>query len=101
MAPVSQDRPNRHRGVVRSPGDLTVPRSVLDDDLDALELLELGVARGGHRAAEGADEVHGAVGDAGGAEHDLLERPDGLEADALAAGELGVRGLAPPVEAAA
>ena len=58
-----------------------------DDDLDPLELLELRVAGGGHGALEGADQVHGAVGDAGGAEQDLLEGADGLELDPLAAGQ--------------
>src|SRR4249919_1167229 len=60
------------------------PRSG-DDDLDALELLELGVTGGRHRAAEGADQVHRPVGDAGGTEEDLLERADRADLDAFTA----------------
>src|SRR3954469_4245337 len=37
-------------------------RDSLDDDLAPLELLELGVAGGRHRAAQRAHQVHGAVG---------------------------------------
>src|SRR3954447_26604296 len=48
----------------------SVTRPSLDHDLDALELLELGVARGRHRAAQRADQVHGAVGDPGRPEED-------------------------------
>src|SRR3954453_15395501 len=58
--------------------------SSLNDDLDPLELLDLGVARGRHRPAAGADQVHGAVGDPRRAEEDLLERADRLELDPLA-----------------
>ena len=47
---------------------------LLDDDLDALELLELGVAGRRHRPTQRADQVHRAVGDAARAEEDLLER---------------------------
>src|SRR6478735_4803265 len=74
---------------------------LLDDDLHPLELLELGVAGGGHRPAQCTDQVHGAVGDPRGPEQDLLERADGLELDALAARQLGVVRLGTPVEAPA
>src|SRR5690349_16769489 len=77
------------------------PQVLLDHDLDPLELLDDGVARRRHRPAQGTDEVHGAVGDVGGAEEDLLERADGVEADPLAARQLAVVGLGAPVEAAA
>src|SRR5918992_4142660 len=72
---------------------------LLDHDLDALELLELGVAGGGQRALQGADEVHGAVGHPGGTEEDLLERADGRELHPLAARQVGVVRLPAPVEA--
>src|SRR4051794_19035340 len=59
-----------------------------DDDLDALELLEIGVARGRHRAAQRAHQVHSAVGLGRRTEQDLLERGDSADLDARAAREL-------------
>src|SRR3954451_11874743 len=63
-------------------------RWLLDDDLDALELLELGGAGRGHRAAQRPDQVHRAVGDVRGAEQDLLERADAADVHPLAARQL-------------
>jgi hypothetical protein len=76
------------------------PAGSLDDDLDPLELLELGVAGGGHRPAQRADQVHGAVGHAGGPNRISSSVPTVLELDAL---PRAARGGAPraPVEAAA
>src|SRR5690606_39617818 len=71
------------------------------DDLDPLELLELGVAGGRHRVAQCADEVRRAVRGDRGSEEDLLERPGGAHLDAVAAGEGRVVRLAAPVVAAA
>src|SRR5256885_8101385 len=48
-----------------------------DDDLRLLELLDRGVATGGHRELEGPEEVHRAVVDLGRAEQDLPEGPPG------------------------
>src|SRR4051812_38936488 len=59
--------------------------ALLDDDLDPLELLELGVTGRRHGAPERADDVHGAVGDPRGTEEDLLERPDAADLHPLAA----------------
>src|SRR6478609_3132205 len=75
--------------------------SSLNDDLDPLELLDLGVAGGRHRAAQRADEVHGAVRHPRGPEEDLLERPDRLELHPLAAREVVVVRFGAPVEASA
>src|SRR5690606_38668850 len=61
-----------------------------DDDLDALELLEVGVAGRSHRAAQRTDEVERAVGRAAGAGAGLLERPRRAHARAPAGRELGV-----------
>ncbi len=72
-----------------------------DDDLDALELLEVGVAGRRHRAAQAADEVHRAVGHVRRAVQDLGERADRPSSHAVAARQLGVRGLDAPVEALA
>src|SRR6202041_3023981 len=69
--------------------------------LDALELLQVGVAGRGHRAAERAHQVHRAVGHGGRAVQDLLQGADGADLDARAAGQFGVVGLAPPVVAVA
>src|SRR5699024_6623236 len=71
-----------------------------DDDLDPLELLEVGVAGRGHRPTQGADEVDGAVGRVAGAVEDLLEGADRAHAHALAARQLRVVGLRAPVPAA-
>src|SRR3954467_752382 len=51
-------------GTLATTGGNTSARRV-DDDLDPLELLEVGVAGRGHRPAQSADDVHGAVGDVG------------------------------------
>jgi hypothetical protein len=56
-----------------------------DDDLDALELLEVGVPGGRHRPPQRPDEVGRPVGDAGGAEQDLLQGAGGADVDPLAA----------------
>src|SRR4051812_12903942 len=50
---------------------VTISGSSLNDDLDPLELLDLRVAGGGHRPAQRADQVHGAVGDPRRTEEDL------------------------------
>ena len=71
-----------------------------DGHLDPLELLQVGVAGRRHGPPERADEVHRAVGDAGGAVQDLLQTPDGAHVDPLAAGDLGVVGFRAPVVAA-
>src|SRR5271155_5922881 len=68
-----------------------------DDYLDALDLLEAGVAGRGHRPAQRAHQVHRAVGNGRRAVQDLLQGADGADPDAGAAGEFGVVGLAPPV----
>src|SRR5690606_12700629 len=72
-----------------------------DDDLDALELLEVGVPGRGHRAPQRADEVERAVRLAARAEQDLLQRARRADADALAARELRVVRLGTPVPAVA
>src|SRR5690606_17414828 len=72
-----------------------------DDDLDALQLLDLGVPRGRHGPAQGADEVGGAVRHLARAEEDLLERSDRADLDARATWQLTVVGLGAPVVATA
>src|ERR1700733_2146856 len=72
-----------------------------DDDLDPLELLQLRVARGRHRALERAHQVHRAVRNGRRAEQDLLKRPDRVDLDPRATRQLWVVGLAAPVVAAA
>ena len=67
-----------------------------DDDLDPLELLDLGVSGGRHCLAQGADEVHGAVGDRGRAEQDVLEAADRRELGALTARQRVMPGLRSP-----
>jgi len=71
-----------------------------EDDLDPLELLEVGVSGGGHRLAQRPDQVRRAVGDGGRTVEDLLERADAADLDAAAARELGVVRFGTPVEAA-
>src|SRR4029077_17710939 len=91
--------PGHGHRLVGLPERRRTTEELLDNDLDPLELLELGVAGGGHRPPQGADEVHGAVGHPRGAEQDLLERPDALHLDPLASWQLGVDRLTAPVEA--
>src|SRR5215207_6138163 len=71
-----------------------------DDDLDALELFDFGVAGGRHRLAQGTDEVHGAVGDRGWAKQDVLQIADRGEFGPLAAWQRVVPSLRSPVETA-
>src|SRR5690606_5805820 len=71
---------------------------LLDDDLNALELLELGVAGRGHRPSQRTDQVHGAVGQLRGPEQDLLQRADHADLDAGAARQLVVVRFHTPVE---
>src|SRR3977135_700903 len=72
-----------------------------DDDLRLLELLDRGVAAGGHRELERPEEVHRAVVDLGRAEQDLPERPQGARCHAHASRQRGVEARHPPVVAAA
>src|SRR6478735_1425053 len=72
-----------------------------DDDLDALELLDVGVARRRHGAAQGPDDVRRAVGLPARTEEDLLERGVRAQLDALAPGQLAVVRLGTPVVAGA
>ena len=72
------------------PCDRRDPRGaapLADDDLDPLELLDLGVAGGGHRLAQRPDQIHRPVGHRRRSEQDLLELPTTLNRPArLAAG---------------
>src|SRR5689334_1928206 len=52
-----------------------------DHHLHPLELLEVGVAGGGHGAPERAHQVQHAVGDGGGAVQDLRQGADGADLD--------------------
>src|SRR5450759_4241498 len=70
-------------------------------DLDPLELLQVRVPGGGHRPAECAHQVHGAVGHGRRAVQDLLEGPDGADLDPGPARQVGMMRLAAPVIAAA
>src|SRR6266571_2698572 len=74
-----------------------------DDHLDPLELLQVGVARRGHRAAERAHQVHRAVRDGRRAVQDLLQRADRPDADpaARASGEPTMTASAPMASALA
>ena len=71
------------------------------DDLDPLELLEVGVARRGHGVPQRADEVGRAVRHPARAQEDLLERRQGPDLDPLAARQERVVRLGAPVEAPA
>ncbi|MPM36133.1 hypothetical protein SDC9_82728 [bioreactor metagenome] len=71
----------------------------MQHDLDALELLHLGVAGGGEGALEGTHEVHRAVGAVRRAHQDLLEGADDREVRPFAARQLLVPGLGAPVVA--
>src|SRR3954468_20566040 len=61
-----------------------------DDDLDALELLEVGATGRGHRAPQGTDQVHPAVRVRRGPEQQLLQGSDGADLHPAAAGQLRV-----------
>src|SRR5207237_3552042 len=72
-----------------------------DDDLRLLELLDRGVATGGHRELEGTEEVHRAVVDLGRAEQDLPEGPRGARGHPDPPRERGVEARHAPVVATA
>src|SRR5690606_17311820 len=69
-----------------------------EHDLDALELLQVGVSGGGHRLAKRPDEIRGTVGDRCRAVQDLLKGRDPGSLHAPAARKLRVVRLRPPVE---
>src|SRR3954452_1373072 len=88
--------PGRRRpatGLLRSVGR--------DNDLDALELLQVRVSRRGHAAAQGSHEIRRALRDRSRPVQDLLERGDLADGDAVAARKLRVVRLSAPVPAAA
>src|SRR5437660_8936979 len=66
-------------------------------DLGLLELLDRLVAGGGHRRAQGAEEVEPAVVLVGGPDEYLLQRPPLLDPDAGAPRQRGVERGHPPV----
>src|SRR3954451_9798239 len=72
-----------------------------DHHLRTVEGRDVLVAAGGHRGAEGAEQVEGAVVLGGGAEQDLLERAVLERGDARAARQRRVEGGHAPVVAAA
>src|SRR5690625_3317464 len=91
-----------HRGIEPSAGNGGGGSAVgVDHDLDSLELLEVAVAGGRHRTAQGTHEVHGTVAGGCGPVQDRFQAADGADLDAVAAGQFAVVGLAAPVEAAA
>src|SRR5215207_77274 len=70
-------------------------------DLGLLELLDRLVAGGGHRGAQGAEQVEGPVVLVGRADENLVERAPLTGVDARAAGKVGMERRHPPVEPAA
>src|SRR3984893_14527303 len=70
-------------------------------DLGLLEVLDRVVAGGGHRRAQGAEQVEGAVVLVGGPDEDLVERPPLAGVHARAARQVGVERRHTPVEPAA
>src|SRR5260370_31315945 len=72
-----------------------------DHDLRLLELLDRGVAAGGHRELEGTEEVHRAVVDLGRAEEDLPEGPRGARDHPHPPRQRGVEARPAPVVATA
>src|SRR5947208_7273788 len=70
-------------------------------DLGLLELLDRLVAGGGHRRAQGAEEVESAVVLVGRADEDLLERAPLTGMHARPAGQVGMERRHPPVVPAA
>src|SRR2546421_1772006 len=70
-------------------------------DLGLLELLDRVVAGGGHRRAQGAEQVEGAVVLVGGTDEDLVERAPLTGVHTRAAGQVGVERRHAPVEAPA
>src|SRR4029453_8012091 len=71
-----------------------------DDDLDPLELFDLGITGGRHRLAQGTRQVHGAVWDRGRAKQDVLQIPDRCEFGPLAAWQLLMPSFWSPMETA-
>src|SRR5512132_258774 len=69
--------------------------------LGLLELLDRLVPGGGHRRAQGAEQVQGAVVLVGRADEDLVERAPLAGVHARAARQVGMEGRHPPVETAA
>src|SRR5690606_24168594 len=72
-----------------------------DDDLDTLELLEIGVPRRRHRPPQRTDEVHATIRLRRRAEEQLLERRERADLHPGAARQLRVVRLGTPVPAAA
>src|SRR5260370_8866534 len=70
-------------------------------DLGLLELLDRVVAGGGHRRAQGAEQVEGAVVLVGGTDEDLVERAPLTGVHTRAAGQVGVERRHAPVESPA